>query len=31
MTKAELAERGVIFDNMNYPCGELNINGTTEI
>ena len=25
MTKAELAERGVNFDNMNYPCGELNI------
>ena len=25
MTKAELAKRGVNFDNMNYPCGELNI------
>lgn len=25
MTKAELADRGVNFDNMNYPCGELNI------
>ena len=25
MTKAELSERGVNFDNMNYPCGELNI------
>ena len=25
MTKAELAERGVNFDNMNYPCGEMNI------
>jgi hypothetical protein len=25
MTKAELAERGVNFDNMNYPFGEMNI------
>ena len=25
MTKAELAQRGVNFDNMNYPNGELNI------
>ena len=25
MTKAELIERGVNFDNMNYPCGEMNI------
>ena len=25
MTKAELTKRGVDFDNMNYPCGELNI------
>ena len=25
MTKAELAERGVNFDNMSYPFGELNI------
>ena len=25
MTKAELIERGVNFDNMNYPFGEMNI------
>ena len=25
MTKEELTERGVNFDNMNYPCGEMNI------
>ena len=25
MTKEELTKRGVNFDNMNYPCGEMNI------
>lgn len=25
MTRKELIERGVNFDNMNYPCGEMNI------
>ena len=25
MTKQELEERGVNFDNMTYPCGEMNI------
>ena len=25
MTKAELIDRGVNFDNMNYPFGEMNI------